>query len=102
MYRLSLPFLSPGRWLLALFLALVGVAPCLAEEASERGESPYFAVDNAEPGVDGLPLKSTRVEVQVLGVIASVKVIQQYRNEGSRALEARYVFPAPPVRRCTA
>ncbi|WP_435635151.1 VIT domain-containing protein [Pseudomonas solani] len=93
MYRPPLSSRSPGCWLLALFLVLFGVAPCLAEEAAERGESPYFAVDNAEPGVDGLPLKSTRVEVQVLGVIADVKVIQQYRNEGSRALEARYVFP---------
>lgn len=77
-----------------VFLWALVVLPGLATAAvAEQGESPYFAVDNADPTLDALPLKSTRVEVQVLGVIADVKVIQQYRNEGSRALEARYVFP---------
>ena len=61
---------------------------------ADRSLSPYFAVANAEPGVDALPLKSTRVEVAIAGVIADVRVTQVYRNEGSRPLEARYVFPA--------
>lgn len=76
-----------------LFFSLIALPGLAVSGEAEWGESPYFAVDNADPAVDALPLKSTRVEVQVLGVIADVKVIQQYRNEGQRALEARYVFP---------
>ncbi|RZA14313.1 MAG: VWA domain-containing protein, partial [Lysobacteraceae bacterium] len=58
-----------------------------------RTESPYFFVKGADPSVDALPLKSTDVQVRISGVIADVTVTQVYRNEGSRAIEARYVFP---------
>jgi Ca-activated chloride channel family protein len=40
-----------------------------------------------------LPLKSTHVDVRVSGVIADVTVVQTYKNEGQRAIEAKYVFP---------
>jgi Ca-activated chloride channel family protein len=43
--------------------------------------------------VDALPLKSTDVEVHIAGVIADVTVTQTYKNEGSRPIEAQYVFP---------
>ena len=66
-----------------------------AQPADEdRTLSPYFAVNGAAPGVDALPLKSTRVDATVTGVIADVTVRQLYRNEGTTPLEARYVFPA--------
>lgn len=83
---------------LALLFALLLSQPALtcAQSAVERSESPYFAVQSDDPSVDRLPLKSTQVEVRVLGVIADVRVVQQYRNEGTRALEARYVFPGSP------
>ena len=55
--------------------------------------SPYFLV-KGDPGVDHLPLKDTRVEIAVSGVIADVRVTQTYRNEGSRPINASYVFPA--------
>jgi Ca-activated chloride channel family protein len=55
--------------------------------------APYFVVQG-DPGVDHLPLKDTRVEIAVSGVIADVKVLQTYRNEGSRPINASYVFPA--------
>src|SRR5205823_1684883 len=55
--------------------------------------SPYFVV-KGDPNVDQLPLKDTRVEITVSGVIADVKVLQTYRNEGSRPINASYVFPA--------
>ena len=45
------------------------------------------------PELDKLPLKSTDVDVNIAGVIADVKVTQRYKNEGKRAIEARYVFP---------
>src|SRR5262245_30600017 len=93
--------MSPGtsmlRWLAcacaALLLPLtVRAAPPPADD--NRTLSPYFAVSGAEPGVDALPLKSTRVDATVTGVIADVTVRQLYRNEGTTPLEARYVFPA--------
>ena len=40
-----------------------------------------------------MPLKSTRVDVRISGVIADVTVTQRYKNEGQRAIEAKYVFP---------
>ena len=56
--------------------------------------SPYFFVKSSDPSIDQLPLKSTDVKVNITGVIADVVVTQHYRNEGSRPLEAKYVFPA--------
>jgi len=55
--------------------------------------SPYFFVQG-DPTLDHLPLKDTRVQIAVSGVIADVQVLQTYRNEGSRPINARYVFPA--------
>ncbi|MDM8347406.1 VIT domain-containing protein [Pseudomonas sp. sp1636] len=91
---LSTARICAGRRLV-LLIALVLAPPALvsAQAAAASGESPYFAVQSDDPAVDRMPLKSTRVDVRVLGVIADVRVVQQYRNEGTRALEARYVFP---------
>ncbi|HJS05878.1 MAG TPA: VIT and VWA domain-containing protein [Variovorax sp.] len=93
----------PGRW---LWLATIGLAsagfallvarPLHAQEAQGprlKTESPYFFVKSDDPAVDALPLKSTEVDVKVSGVIADVTVTQTYRNEGTRAIEAKYVFP---------
>ena len=55
--------------------------------------APYFFVQG-DPNVDHLPLKDTKVDIAVSGVIADVKVLQTYRNEGSRPINASYVFPA--------
>jgi len=62
-------------------------------EAADRTLSPYFFVKSDDPAVDRLPLKSTTAAVDIAGVIASVRVTQVYRNEGTRALEAIYIFP---------
>ncbi|HXI94226.1 MAG TPA: VIT domain-containing protein [Blastocatellia bacterium] len=64
-----------------------------AQTQKDKTLSPYFFVQG-DPSVDLLPLKDTRVEIDVSGVIADVKVLQTYRNEGSRPINARYVFPA--------
>jgi Ca-activated chloride channel homolog len=64
-----------------------------AQTPEDKTLSPYFFVQG-NPGVDRLPLKDTRVEIDVSGVIADVKVLQTYRNEGSRPINAAYVFPA--------
>ncbi|MFY9554992.1 MAG: VIT and VWA domain-containing protein [Blastocatellia bacterium] len=64
-----------------------------AQTKKDKTLSPYFFVQG-DPDVDQLPLKDTRVQIDVSGVIADVEVLQTYRNEGSRPINARYVFPA--------
>lgn len=79
-----------ARWLLGLLAASWFAA------ASANGEAtlaPYFVVDQAQPGVETLPLKATEVDIQIAGVIAEVRLRQVYRNEGAAPVEARYVFP---------
>src|SRR4030095_14434304 len=66
-----------------------------AQTQNDKTLSPYFFVEG-DPKLDHLPLKDTRVQIDVSGVIADVKVLQTYRNEGSRPINARYVFPASP------
>lgn len=81
----------------ACFVALVIKAPAHAQDRDavprQKTESPYFFVQSDNPGVDPLPLKSTQVHVKVSGVIADVTVVQTYKNEGQRTIEAKYVFP---------
>ncbi len=69
-----------------------GRAQSQAQE--DKTLAPYFVVKGGDPSVDQLPLKDTQVEISVAGVIADVKVRQIYRNEGSRPINASYVFPA--------
>jgi Ca-activated chloride channel family protein len=63
------------------------------ETPPDRMESPYFYMPGGDPAIDSLPLKSTDVDVRIAGVIADVTVTQVYKNEGSRPIEAKYVFP---------
>src|SRR5262245_19171645 len=80
---------------------VIGIAlvPLAAGAQSERARadktlSPYFFVEGGDPAIDRLPLKDTRVDVAITGVVADVTVRQVYENHGSRPLHARYVFPA--------
>ena len=99
------PNARAARWLWAATASLATVCfialSASSAQAQDNGsaprlktESPYFFVRSDTPGVDALPLKSTQVDVQISGVIADVTVTQRYKNEGQRAIEARYVFPA--------
>lgn len=82
------------RFLLVLGLLLLACGPALADDSEARkAESPYFFVKSSDPDVDRLPLKETRVDARISGVIANVTVVQHYSNEGKRPIEARYVFP---------
>jgi Ca-activated chloride channel family protein len=65
-----------------------------AQLPADKTLSPYFLVDGGDPAVDRLPLKDTRVDVAITGVIADVTVRQVYENRGTRPIRARYVFPA--------
>jgi Ca-activated chloride channel family protein len=82
----------------ALFLC-IALSPRAASAQGDRARadktlSPYFFVEGGDPTIDQLPLKDTRVNVAITGVIADVTVRQVYENRGSRPLNARYVFPA--------
>src|SRR5215813_3753986 len=82
-----------------LLLVCAASTSCTSAQAQnphppeDKTLSPYFFVQG-DPNVDHLPLKDTHVQIDVSGVIADVKVLQTYRNEGSRPINARYVFPA--------
>src|SRR6201988_1057670 len=79
--------------LLAVAVSFTSIRAQEAEGEADKTLAPYFLVQG-DPGVDQLPLKDTRVDVSVSGVIADVKVRQIYRNEGVRPINASYVFPA--------
>ena len=64
-----------------------------AEGDADRTLSPYFFMQGGDAALDQLPLKSTSAKVAIAGVIADVKVTQVYRNTGTKAIEAVYVFP---------
>jgi Ca-activated chloride channel family protein len=82
-----------------LLLALLLLAPAARasespEPSADRTLSPYFFVEGGDAGVDRLPLLGTSVHVDIAGVIAHVTVKQSYKNDGTRPIHARYVFPA--------
>src|SRR5262245_45120754 len=89
---------SPRSSVLALIICVL-VVPLDVRGQDDRAPadktlSPYFVVEGADPAIDRLPLKDTRVDVAITGVVADVTVRQVYENHGSRPLHARYVFPA--------
>ena len=85
---------SIGLVIVAVFMMSGKASYAQPETNSYKTLSPYFLVKSRDPEVDRLPLKSTWAEVNISGVIADVKVIQVYKNEGNKPLEAIYVFPA--------
>jgi len=77
---------------LLLFLA-AGAANAWARQEQDATLSPYFFIQDGDASVDAFPLEATRVAATVNGVIADVFVTQVYKNEGSRPINGRYVFP---------
>ena len=64
------------------------------QDKAETGgkDAPYFFV-KSDDGVDSFPLMKTKAEVNIAGIIADVELIQVYKNEGDKTIEAVYVFP---------
>src|SRR5258705_189154 len=83
------------RWrMFLLSLLVLFVAKTVrGQESSDRSLSPYFLIEGGETSIGAFPLKSTDVAVNINGVIADVLVTQTYVNEGTEAINARYVFP---------
>jgi Ca-activated chloride channel family protein len=65
-----------------------------ADQADDHTLAPYFYVAGGNPETERLPLKETRAEVGIAGVIAAVKVHQVFENSAGKPIEAVYVFPA--------
>ena len=91
--------LHKPRWLIPALILLGFLALGLDVHANEvepealkTTGAPYFHV-NDDSGIDRFPMKETRVTATLNGVIASVRVKQLYRNEGTVPLNAKYVFP---------
>jgi Ca-activated chloride channel family protein len=80
------------RSLLASALTLALVEGSAA--ASEPGPgSPYFLIQSDDPQETPLRLRATRADAEIAGVIAHVHTTQVYEWEGSRPIDALYVFP---------
>jgi Ca-activated chloride channel homolog len=89
-----------GRVIAAMAAALVAAvllvawSPAQADDSeAARAESPYFHIASDDPTLDRLPLKGTKVDARIVGPMADVRVVQRYKNEGQRTIEAKYVFP---------
>jgi len=74
----------------------LGIFGQTVENAADEDKtlSPFFFVQSEDTDLDQFPLKSTSANVNIAGVIADVKVVQVYKNEGKSVLEAIYIFPA--------
>ncbi len=78
---------------LAVCATLAGSSEARGDDTAARSQGPFIMVTSDTPEPDPLPLKATRGDVHIAGVIAHVRITQVYRNEGTRPLEAIYVFP---------
>ena len=79
-----------------LAMTFLASAPAVQAEDTENRKtlSPYFFIETGDPSVDHFPLKNTRVHVNINGVLADVVITQKYTNDGTRPINARYIFPA--------
>ena len=87
----------PLKWLtifIASVFVLISAGTLNAGATDDHTLSPYFHIENGDPSVDHFPLKKTDVDVNIIGVIAEVRIIQKYSNDGTRPIHARYIFPA--------
>ncbi|MCB1750246.1 MAG: VWA domain-containing protein [Gammaproteobacteria bacterium] len=90
---------APFARVFCTLAALIALSPLVrGQPADADGKppaplSPYFFVAGGDSGVDRLPLKQTRADVRLNGFIASVQMSQVYRNEGTRPINATYIFP---------
>ena len=84
--------------LLIMVVALFAMTLTAALQAQppvdhDRSQSPYFFINTDDPSIDRMPLQLTSAEVNIAGIIADVTIVQEYKNEGKKPLEAIYIFP---------
>ena len=78
--------------LLHILLLLCGIS--FMSLAQTDHQSPYFQIKGDQQEVEHFPLLQTKADVNILGIIAEVKVTQLYSNQGKEPIEAIYIFPA--------
>lgn len=83
---------APAQWFSIIVLAICAVVQPLSAQEEDKTLSPYFEVNGKS--AEQFPLKSTKTDVHIVGVIADVVVVQYYVNTGDVPIEANYVFPA--------
>lgn len=66
--------------------------PAVEDSARNDNSSPYFLVQG-DKDTDGFPLLKTEARVSIAGMSSEVELIQVYKNNGKKTLEAVYVFP---------
>ena len=76
------------------FLLLPGKLFAQEDIPVDRTISPFFYVECKDSTIEHLPLKSTKVDVSIVGVIADVTISQRYMNAGKSPIESKYIFPA--------
>lgn len=82
------------KFLVLLIFSFLSLhASAQSEQPATKTESPYFKSKNGDMELDDLPLKSNNATVKITGMIADVSIEQTYKNDGSKPLEAIYVFP---------
>lgn len=64
-----------------------------AQQEEVKNQSPYFIILNEDSSIDQFSLEGTKVEANIAGFVADVKVTQSYSNDGEVPIEAIYVFP---------
>ncbi|MBF0563677.1 MAG: VWA domain-containing protein [Nitrospirae bacterium] len=80
--------------IIAAVIMTIGSANAQKEEGGDKTLSPFFFVQGDSQYLDHFALKSTVVDVNVAGTIADVTVSQVYKNNGTKPIEAIYIFPA--------
>jgi len=101
--RLIASFAALGR--LLLIAAAIGLAPAAY---ARTGDDDAQSLRPADVGTGRLlfrgergesfvaaPLVKTAVDIQVSGIVARARVIQNFRNDGANWVEGIYVFPLP-------
>lgn len=85
-------------FLSAMLIFFLNCPVAHAAESQNQNEdqtaSPYFYVESEETGVDSFPLKKTSVTANIQGIVADTHIIQTYVNEGTKPINASYIFPA--------
>jgi Ca-activated chloride channel family protein len=77
----------------SLFCGGQALAQQIATGDLDKTGAAYFMVTSAVEEPDLLPLKESKADINIAGVIAHVRVTQTYQNTGQKPLEAIYVFP---------
>jgi len=87
-----LHFLLTAMLLLALPVIAYGAGT--EDEDRDKTLAPYLWIKDEDVSVDSFPLKETHVSTNINGVIAETYVTQVYTNQGTRPINASYLFPA--------